>query len=53
LTSSRGWRDHVAKQLWDSHITRLSEYKALEKIGDDASGVERKKKQKENREKLL
>jgi len=52
LFSSRGWRDDAAKQLWDDDITRLSGYKAPEKIGEDVSGVERKKKQKENREKL-
>jgi len=52
LFSSRGWRDIAARQLWDDHITRLSGYKAPEEIGEDASGVERKTKQKENREKL-
>lgn len=52
LASSRGWRDDAAKQLWDDHITRLSGYKAPEEIGEDASSVERKKKQQENRKKL-
>jgi len=52
LTSSRGWRDDAARQLWDDHIAKLSVYKAPEEIGEDASGVERKTKQKENREKL-
>jgi len=52
LTSSRGWRDDAAKQLWNDHITRLSGYKAPEEIGEDTSAAERKKKQKENREKL-
>jgi len=52
LASSRGWRDDAAKQLWDDHIAKLSGYKALEEIGEDAYGVEHKKKQKENRERL-
>lgn len=52
LASSRGWWDNAAKQLWDDHIAKLSGYKAPEEIGEDASGVERKKKQKENRERL-
>jgi len=52
LASSRGWRDDAAKQLWDDHVAKLSGYKAPEEIGEDASGVERKKKQKENRERL-
>jgi IS605 OrfB family transposase len=52
LACSRGWRDDAAKQLWDDHIAKLSGYKAPEEIGEDASGVERKKKQKENRERL-
>jgi len=52
LTSSRGWRDHVAKQLWDGHITRLSGYQAPEEVGEEATSVERKNKQKGNRERL-
>lgn len=52
LRSLRGWRDDAAKQLWDGHISRLSGYKAPEEIGEDASSVEHKKKQKENRERL-
>ncbi|MEW6307573.1 MAG: type V CRISPR-associated protein Cas12b [Bacillota bacterium] len=52
LASSRGWRDDAAKRLWDDHITGLSGYKAPEEIGEDVSGVARKTKQRENREKL-
>lgn len=52
LTSSRGWRDDTAKQLWDDHIIRLSGYKSPEEIGEDAAGSERKKRQRENRENL-
>lgn len=52
LFSSRGWRDDAARKLWDEHIAKLSEYKATEEIGEDSSGPERKKKQKENRERL-
>jgi IS605 OrfB family transposase len=52
LFSSRGWRDIAARQLWDDHITRLSGYKALEEIGEDSSGPERRNKEKKNREKL-
>ncbi len=52
LFSSRGWRDDAAKRLWDENIARLCGYKAPEEIGENASGVERKTKQKENREKL-
>lgn len=52
LFSSRGWRDDAARQLWDEHVAKLSGYKAPEEIGEEFSGPERKKKQKENREKL-
>jgi len=52
LFSSRGWRDDVARQLWDNHVAKLSGYKAPEEIGEESSGPERKKRQKENREKL-
>ncbi len=52
LFSSRGWRDDAARQLWDEHVVKLSGYKAPEEIGEESSGPERKKKQKENREKL-
>lgn len=52
LTSSRGWRDHAARQLWDDHVAKLSGYKAPEEIGEESPVPERKKKQKENREKL-
>jgi len=52
LFSSRGWRDEAARQLWDEHVAKLSGYKAPEEIGEESSGPERKKKQKENREKL-
>lgn len=52
LFSSRGWRDDAAKKLWDDHIANLPGYKAMEEIGEESSGSERKKKQKENREKL-
>jgi len=52
LFSSRGWRDDAARQLWDEHVAKLSGYKAPEEIGEESSGPERRKKQKENREKL-
>lgn len=52
LFSSRGWRDDAARQLWNEHVAMLSGYKAPEEIGEESSGPERKKKQKENREKL-
>jgi len=52
LASSRGWRDDAARQLWDEHVAKLSGHKAPEEIGEESSGPERKKKQKENREKL-
>ncbi|MGQ9506148.1 MAG: type V CRISPR-associated protein Cas12b, partial [Thermogutta sp.] len=52
LASSRGWRDDAAAQLWDEHIAALSGYQAPEEIGEDASSGERKRKQRENREKL-
>jgi len=52
LMTSRGWRDDVAKQLWNNHIAKLSGYKAPEEISDESSKTERKNKQKENREKL-
>lgn len=52
LFSSRGWRDDAARQLWDEHVAKLSGYKAPEEIGEEFSAPERKKKQKENREKL-
>ncbi len=52
LASSRGWLDIVAQKLWDDHITRLSGYQAPEEIGGETTSVERKKKQKENRDKL-
>jgi len=52
LASLRGWRDDVAKQLWDNYIANLSGYKAIKEISEDVSDAERKKKQKENREKL-
>lgn len=52
LLSSRGWRDDAARQLWDKNVARLSGYKAPEEIDEESSGPERKKKQKENREKL-
>lgn len=52
LFSSRGWRDDAARQLWDEHVAKLSGYKAPEEISEESSGPERKKKQKENREKL-
>jgi IS605 OrfB family transposase len=52
LFSSRGWQDDAARKLWDDHVAKLSGYNAPEEIREDASGVERKKKQKENREKL-
>lgn len=52
LASSRGWRDDAARQLWDEHVAKLSGYKAPEEIGEEFSGPERKKKQKENRKKL-
>lgn len=46
------WRDDAARQLWNEHVARLSGYKTPEEIGEESSGPERKKKQKENREKL-
>lgn len=52
LFSSRGWRDDAARQLWDEYVARLSGYKAPEEFGEEYSGQERKKKQKENRDKL-
>lgn len=52
LVFSRGWRDDMAKELWDENIAKLPGYKAPEEIGEESSGPERKKKQKENREKL-
>lgn len=52
LTSSRGWRDNMARQLWDNHVAKLSGYRDPEVIGEASSGPERRNKQKENREKL-
>ena len=52
LAFSRGWRDDAARQLWDEHVARLSGDKAPEEIGEESSGPERRKKQKQNREKL-
>jgi IS605 OrfB family transposase len=52
LFSSRGWRDDAARQLWDDDIAKLSGYKAPEEIGEESSGPDRRKKQKENRERL-
>jgi len=34
LFSSRGWRDDVARQLWDNHVAKLSGYKAPDEIGE-------------------
>ncbi len=52
LFSSHGWEDKAAGQLWGEHVAKLSEYKAPEEIDEGSSVIERKKKQKENREKL-
>ncbi|MDH7514193.1 MAG: type V CRISPR-associated protein Cas12b, partial [Clostridiales bacterium] len=52
LFSSRGWRDEAAKEGWEKHIATLSGYKTLEEIDEESSGLERRKKQKENREKI-
>ena len=52
LAFSRGWRDDMARRLWDDHVAGLSGYKAPEEAGGEASGVERRSKQRENREKL-
>lgn len=52
LFSSRGWKDDAAKALWDRHIATLPGYQTPEEIEEDLTGSERKKKHKENREKL-
>jgi hypothetical protein len=52
LFSSPEWRDDSAKLLWVEHVAQFSEYKALERLGVDASAVERKRKQRENRARL-
>jgi len=52
LFSSRGWRDDAAGQLWNDYVAKLSGYNAPEETDEESSGPERRKKQKENREKL-
>lgn len=52
LFSSRGWKDDAAKALWDRHITTLQGYQPPEEIAEDLTGIERKKKRRENRDKL-
>lgn len=52
MFSTPGWRDEAARRLWDDHIAKLPGYKALEVSDEGSSGVERKKGQKENWEKL-
>jgi IS605 OrfB family transposase len=52
LTSSRGWRDEAAEQLWDDHIATLPPYNAPETIDEKSTGPKRKKKQEDNREKF-
>jgi hypothetical protein len=52
LTSSRGWRDDAAQRLWEGHIVKLPGYRAPAEIGEDASGVERKKRQEQCRDRL-
>lgn len=52
LFSSRGWKDDAAKALWDRHIATLTGYQTPEEIAEDLTGSERKKKRKENRDKL-
>jgi hypothetical protein len=52
LFSSRGWKDDAAKTLWDQHVATLPEYQTPEEIAEDLTGIERKKKRKENRDKL-
>ncbi len=52
LFSSQGWKDEAAKALWDQHIASLQGYQPPEEIDEDLTGVERKKKRKENRDKL-
>jgi hypothetical protein len=52
LFSSRGWKDDAAKVLWDKRIATLPGYQTPEEIAEDLTGAERKKKRKENRDKL-
>ncbi|MCZ7590846.1 MAG: type V CRISPR-associated protein Cas12b [Kiritimatiellae bacterium] len=52
LFSSRGWRDDAARELWNAHIVGLAGYSAIEEPGAEASGAERKKRKKTNREQL-
>lgn len=52
LFSSRGWKDVAAKELWERHIATLPGYQTPEEIAEDLTGVERKKKRKENRDRL-
>lgn len=52
LLSSRGWRDDAARDLWNAHIVGLAGYNAIEEPGAEGSGTERKKRRKDNREKL-
>jgi hypothetical protein len=52
LFSSRGWKDDAAKVLWDERLATLPGYQTPEEIAEDLTGVERKKKRKENRDKL-
>jgi len=52
LFSSPRWRDDAAKQLWNEHIAKLVGEQNLVEVSEDASGSERRTKQKQNREKL-
>ena len=52
LFSSKGWQDQGAKELWQQCIAPLPGYNSPESIAEDSSGPERKKKRKENFDKL-
>lgn len=52
LFSSRDWKDDAAKELWEQHVATLPKYQTPEEIAEDLTGIERKKKRKENRDKL-
>ncbi len=53
ITSSYGWRDNEAKQLWNKYIVPLPGYMAPEDVCGDTMGVKRSIKiQKDNKSKL-
>ncbi len=52
LFSSQGWKDDAAKELWERHVATLPGYQTPEQVAEDLTNIERKKKRKENREKL-